>query len=227
MSFLFSLFISPVSLFAFSDMNDSTSQENVVKSLQKRIDSLELRFEKSEIEKNEAKKSVFDWSRGLFLNVSFNISDFSLKGMTSFGYMFNKTGKNNRRVIRSPLLRFGDVSMYTTDNNKYNHHCFSIGYEGLHQATDRVGFLNGIYLNAMSDLKKDKPLLYAAGLEYAASLNFWYSEASALGIGFFARLSALNTGKSFKDDFSCEYNTGLRLTYTQGFAKHTPKSRSK
>lgn len=118
--------------------------------------------------------------------------------------------------------------MYSMDNNKEMHHCFSIGFEALRQTSERVGFLNGIYLNAMSNFNKDEPFLYAAGLEYAASLNFWYSEASALGVGFFVRFSAFSDEhKALNDDFSFEYNTGLRLTYTHYFAKHTPKSRSK
>jgi hypothetical protein len=228
LSILFALLISPVTLFAFSDINDSTTQEETVKKMKRRMDSLELRFEKAELERNEAKKTALDWSRGLYLNVAFNFPEFNLGGMISFGYMFSKTNDNNRKILRIPLIRFGQVTIDSSDNKKTVRYCASLGYNGLHQITERVSFINGLYLNVVPDLKKNSPSLYALSGEYAPSLNFWYTEASALGIGFFARLSSLKEeNKSWSDSFSLDYSAGLRLSYTQCFLKNISRKKSR
>jgi hypothetical protein len=215
------------SLYAFSDMNDSIAQDKANKTLQKRIDSLELRFEKMVIDQNEAKKTVFDWSRGLFANVSFDINNFDFEGITTLGYMFCKTRKNND--ILSPVIRFGKMQI-SQENNAIRaepeHFFISIGYQRLHQTAERVSFLNGVYLNVAPDFTNHE--LFGAGMEYANSLDFWYSESSALGIGIFGRCTfVLGENDPWYETNGVTYQAGFRITYTQCFLKHNAKNRSK
>lgn len=245
LSFLFTFLVSPVSLFAFSDMNDSTSQDDVVKSLQKRLDSLELRFEKSEIEKNEAKKCVFDWSRGLYLSVSMDIVNFASIGTCSFGYMVNKTKKDGRKTILCPQIRSGSIHIdkpyieFESTTSKYPGRrsldvFTSIGVEKIKQVAERLSYIDGWFINIVPSFSDQASPLYAFGCEYTNSVNFFYNENSSLGIGTYYRLTAsLGNASSWKTalkkgaGFGATYQLGFRIIYTSSFARHEAKSRSK
>lgn len=249
LSLLFTLSISPVSLFAFSDMNDSTAQEDVVKSLQKRLDSLELRFEKSEIEKNEAKKSVFDWERGFHINISFDMVNFTHNitptTTSSFGYMISKTKNNNSRIILCPTFRFGFIPL---DKPNFRFHdslsekpikrssdlYISTGLERMKRLVDRISYTDGWFINVVPNYAEHESPLYAFGGEYSNSVNFSYRENSSIGAGFFYRLtymldgsSSWNTALKKGTGFSMQSDVGFLISYTASFARHEAKSRSK
>jgi hypothetical protein len=215
-------------------MNDSTTQEEVVKSLQKRIDSLELRFEKSEIAKNETKKTIFDWKRGAFANISLDFLDLSLIPTTASGYMFSITKRDSSRLLFCPQLRLGT---YSYDRGIANRHImdflFTAGLEKMKQVGDRVTYCDGWFINIVPGYGETSSSIGVIGGEYSTSLHFFYNESSSIGIGAFCRISGvLDDHTSWKtalknSGYSTQFNAGLRLYISSFFLRHEPKSRSK
>jgi len=232
-TFLLLLLKSPQTLFAFSDMNDSIAQEEVVKSLQRRIDSLELRFEKSEIQKNETKKSVFDWKRGAFANIGIDPFDLGLIPTTASGYMFSKTRRDSSRILFCPQLRLGN---FVLEGKKYIHKpevFLSAGLEKIKKLGDHVAYCDGWFVNMVPGYGEIKSPVGIIGGEYSTSLHFFFTESSSIGIGAFVRITGvLDDNTSWKraldnGGYVTNYSAGLRFTISSFFLHHEPKSRSK
>jgi hypothetical protein len=143
--------------------------------------------------------------------------------------MFCKTRKNNRKELLGPVIRFGNMQIYSKDLTIWSeteHFFTSLGYQCLRQSAERVSFLNGVYLNVAPNFTDRE--LWGAGFEYANSLDFWYSESSALGIGVFGRCTlTLGENDPWYETSGINYHAGVRITYTQCFLKHNAKTRSK
>lgn len=215
--------------YAFTDTNDSASQAEVVKNLQKRVDSLELRFEKQEVARNEAKKTALDWNRGVFagghLGISSPINYFT-------GYMFNIKRSDGSHFSLSSMLRIGSCEYFNLDSNGGPGTLkLAIGLQRGIPLVDKVSFSWGTYLHSVLDNEDSHYRADALGGGADMALNFWFTERGTLGLGaglnmYFTKPDAVSWLQSVQNsDYDFGAAIDFHIAYTQYFFKHDGRSR--
>ena len=198
-------------VYAFTDLNDTLSQQETIEQLQKRIDSLEVRMTKTELERLEARNPEVAKKGGLLISMNYKVpSPLMMNFNASYGFKRKKKDGGSYHLGPTIGLEYESLQLQLQPLKTEFSYIGNIGILKRSQLVDRFSYSAALRLKF---IPKKNVLISAIGPAADATLHLWVKSGWSLDFGVFQTFLAMKENNS-ASSFGEYWKTGNLYMWT-------------